>query len=430
MASSLTDRIKRAWNVFRSGEDDWWKGIGAASSIPRDRVRLNIRNERTIIAGIYTRIGIDVAAVKIHHVRKDINGRYTETIDSALDQRLNLAANSDQTGRAFIQDAAMSLFDEGCIAIVPVETSSNPARSGSYDILSLRVGRIVEWFPAHVRVDIYNEWTGEREQVILKKSEVAIVQNPLYSVMNEPNSTLQRLNAKLALLDKVDEQSGAQKLDLIIQLPYTIKSEARRAQAEKRRKEIEVQLAESKYGIAYADGTERITQLNRPVENNLLEQVKELTESLYNQLGLTKEVFDGTADDKAMLNYYNRTVEPVVAAICNAMEWKFLTKTARTQGQGIMYFNDPFRLVPVSDLAEIADKLTRNEILSSNEVRALMGYRPYDDPRADELRNKNLNESNSPDQYFEPAEEAPYDEELPYDEEVPYDQEPMDEPLF
>lgn len=421
MASSLTDRIKKAWNVFRNDEDVWWPSYGAASSIPRDRVRLSVRNERTIIAGIYNRIGIDVAAVKIHHVRKDINGRYTETIDSALEQRLNLSANCDQTGRALIQDVVMSLFDEGCVAIVPVETSSDPAQTGSYDILSLRVGRITEWFPAHVRVDIYNEWVGERQQVVLKKSDVAIVQNPLYSVMNEPNSTLQRLNTKLALLDKVDEQTGAQKLDLIIQLPYTIKSKARRAEAEKRRKEIEVQLAESKYGIAYADGTERVTQLNRPVENNLLEQVKSLTDDLYSQLGLTKEVFNGTADEKAMLNYYNRTIEPVVAAICNAMEWKFLTKTARTQGQGIMYFNDPFRLVPVSDLAEIADKLTRNEVLSSNEVRALMGYRPYDDPRADELRNKNLNETNSPDQDFEPAEEEGY-----YEEEPGYE----DEPLF
>lgn len=366
---------------------------------------MSVRNERTIIASIYNRISIDVAAVKIHHVRKDINGRYTETIDSSLEERLNLSANSDQTGRAFIQDVVMSLFDEGCVAIVPVETSSDPSRSGSYDILSLRVGRVVEWYPEHVNVDIYNEWSGERQQVILRKRDIAIVQNPLYSVMNESNSTLQRLNRKLSLIDKVDEQTGAQKLDLIIQLPYTIKSEARRAQAEKRRKEIEFQLAESQYGVAYTDGTERITQLNRPVENNLLDQVKDLTESLYSQLGLTKEVFDGTANEQTMLNYYNRTIEPVVAAICNAMEWKFLTKTARTQGQGIAYFNDPFRLVPVTDLAEIADKFTRNEILSSNEVRAIMGYRPYDDPRADELRNKNLNEANTPDYDFTPISE-------------------------
>lgn len=366
---------------------------------------MSVRNERTIIASIYNRISIDVAAVKIHHVRKDINGRYTETIDSSLEERLNLSANSDQTGRAFIQDVVMSLFDEGCVAIVPVETSSDPSRSGSYDILSLRVGRVVEWYPEHVNVDIYNEWSGERQQVILRKRDIAIVQNPLYSVMNESNSTLQRLNRKLSLIDKVDEQTGAQKLDLIIQLPYTIKSEARRAQAEKRRKEIEFQLAESQYGVAYTDGTERITQLNRPVENNLLDQVKDLTESLYSQLGLTKEVFDGTANEQTMLNYYNRTIEPVVAAICNAMEWKFLTKTARTQGQGIAYFNDPFRLVPVTDLAEIADKFTRNEILSSNEVRAIMGYRPYDDPRADELRNKNLNEANTPDYDFTPVSE-------------------------
>lgn len=405
MASSLTDRIRKAWTVFRTDEDVWSVRRGPGSSIPRDRIRLSVRNERTIIASIYNRISIDVAAVKIHHVRKDINGRYTETIDSSLEERLNLSANSDQTGRAFIQDVVMSLFDEGCVAIVPVETSSDPSRSGSYDILSLRVGRVVEWYPEHVNVDIYNEWSGERQQVILRKRDIAIVQNPLYSVMNESNSTLQRLNRKLSLIDKVDEQTGAQKLDLIIQLPYTIKSEARRAQAEKRRKEIEFQLAESQYGVAYTDGTERITQLNRPVENNLLDQVKDLTESLYSQLGLTKEVFDGTANEQTMLNYYNRTIEPVVAAICNAMEWKFLTKTARTQGQGIAYFNDPFRLVPVTDLAEIADKFTRNEILSSNEVRAIMGYRPYDDPRADELRNKNLNEANTPDYDFTPISE-------------------------
>lgn len=405
MASSLTDRIRKAWTVFRTDEDVWSVRRGPGSSIPRDRIRLSVRNERTIIASIYNRISIDVAAVKIHHVRKDINGRYTETIDSSLEERLNLSANSDQTGRAFIQDVVMSLFDEGCVAIVPVETSSDPSRSGSYDILSLRVGRVVEWYPEHVNVDIYNEWSGERQQVILRKRDIAIVQNPLYSVMNESNSTLQRLNRKLSLIDKVDEQTGAQKLDLIIQLPYTIKSEARRAQAEKRRKEIEFQLAESQYGVAYTDGTERITQLNRPVENNLLDQVKDLTESLYSQLGLTKEVFDGTANEQTMLNYYNRTIEPVVAAICNAMEWKFLTKTARTQGQGIAYFNDPFRLVPVTDLAEIADKFTRNEILSSNEVRAIMGYRPYDDPRADELRNKNLNEANTPDYDFTPVSE-------------------------
>jgi hypothetical protein len=356
-----------------------------------DRVRLTIGNERSIIASIYNRISIDVAAIAIRHVRLDQNGRYIETINSGLNEALTLQANIDQTSRAFIQDVMISMFDEGCVAIVPVDTTMNPKISNSWDIQTMRTGEIMEWFPNHVRVRVYNDKTGLKEELTLPKSMVGIIENPLYSVMNEPNSTLKRLISKLNLLDAIDQQNGSGKLDLIIQLPYLIRTPAMREKAETRRKDIETQLAGSKFGIAYTDGTEKVTQLNRPVENNLMAQIEYLTSMLYGQLGLTESIFDGTADEKTMINYHNRTVEPCLAAITGEMRRKFLTKTARTQNQDIVYFRNPFKLVPVSELADIADKFTRNEILSSNEMRAEIGYKPSADPKADELRNKNLN---------------------------------------
>jgi hypothetical protein len=340
-------------------------------------------------------LAIDISAISIQHVRLDQNERYVETINSGLNNALTLNANADQTARAFIQDVAMSMFDEGCVAIVPVDTTLDPNNSGSYDIQTLRTGKILEWFPAHVRVRLYDERTGQFKEITVPKKFTAIIENPLYAVMNEPNSTLRRLIEKLNLLDAIDQQSGSGKLDLIIQLPYVIKTPAREAQAQKRRKDIEDQLAGSKYGIAYTDGTEKVTQLNRPAENNLMGQITYLTSMLYSQLGMTESIFDGTADEKTMLNYYNRSVEPCLSAITDGMKWKFLTKTARTQYQSVKFFKDPFKLVPVNDLANIADKFTRNEILSSNEVRAVVGYKPANDPKADELRNKNIN---SPDQ--------------------------------
>lgn len=394
MANTIRERLQHAWNAFRSRDQANGSRnpeAGASYSYRPDRVRLALGNERSIIASVYTRIAIDVSSVSVQHVRLDQNGRFLKKEDSALNDCLSIEANVDQTGRALLQDAVMSMFDEGVVAIVPTDTSINPAISGSYDILSLRTGKIVEWFPSFVRVRVYNEKTGQREELLLPKSTVAIIENPLYAVMNEPNSTLKRLIYKLNLLDSLDEQASSGKLDLIIQLPYVIKSEARREQAEQRRKDIEVQLSGSKYGIAYTDGTERITQLNRPAENNLMTQIEYLTSMLYGQLGLTESIFDGTADEKTMLNYYNRTVEPILAAITDEIKRKFLTKTARTQLQSIMYFRDPFKLVPVSELANIADKFTRNEVLSSNEIRGIIGYKPSDDPKADELRNKNLN---------------------------------------
>lgn len=394
MQESFRSRLRHAWNAFFNKDPTYGYGYyenGAGQSRRPDRIHLGIANGKSIITPIYNRIAIDVASVAIQHVRLDENGRYLETIKSDLNNALTLRANRDQTGRALIQDAVMSLCDEGCIAIVPVDTSINPLVSGSYDIQTLRIGEIVDWFPSKVRIRIYNENTGRKEEVTLPKDIVAIVENPLYSVMNEPNSTLQRLIRKLNLLDSVDEQSGSGKLDLIIQLPYVIKTQAREDQAESRRKKIEEQLAGSKYGIAYTDGTEKVIQLNRPVENNLMTQVEFLTRMLYSQLGLTESVFDGTADEKTILNYHNRTIEPFLSAIVDQMKIKFLTKTARTQSQTIMFFKEPFKLVPVNDLADIADKFTRNEILSSNEVRAVIGFKPSSDPRADELRNKNIN---------------------------------------
>jgi predicted transcriptional regulator len=356
---------------------------------------MSFGNERSIITSVYNRIAMDVAAIPIEHVRLDENGRYAETISSGLNNTLSVNANADQTGRAFIQDVVLSMFDEGCVAIVPVETTGDPFLSSSYDIWSLRAAKIVEWFPAHVRVRVYNERTMTKENVILPKSQVAIVENPLYAVMNEPNSTLQRLIRKLNILDAIDEQSGSGKLDLIIQLPYAIKTEARKKQAEERRDNIEMQLSGTKYGIAYADATEHITQLNRPAENNLMAQITYLTSMLYSQLGITESVFDGTADEPTMINYFNRSVEPCLAAIVDASKWKFLTKTARSQGQSIMYFRDPFRLVPVTELADIADSFSRNTILTANEFRSVIGYKPSDDPNADKLENKNMPNSNA-----------------------------------
>lgn len=408
MAESFGNRLRRGWNAFTNADNSQlqFQDLGAAYSVRPDRTRLNFSNERTIIASIYTQVGIDVAAVNVRHVRLDDNQRFLEYIEDGLDACLTLSANIDQTGRAFRQDAVMTLCEEGCIAIVPVDTTINPSKSGSYDIRSLRVGLITQWYPKHVKVSIYNERAGRRDEVILPKHTVAIVENPLYSVMNEPNSTLKRLAHKLNLLDSVDEQTSAGKLDLIIQLPYVVKSEARRQQAETRRKDIEVQLQGSEYGIAYTDGTEKITQLNRPVTNNLLDQVTYLTKMLYSQLGITEEVFNGTADEKTMLNYYNRTIEPILSAITDSMRRSFLTATARAQRQSVEFFRDPFRLVPVSDMADIADKFTRNEILSSNEIRAVIGYRPVDEQGADELRNKNLNAAPAEDPYADAGQES------------------------
>ena len=372
----------------------YYQDSGMSYSYRPDRPRLTRGNERSIVTSVYNRIALDTSAISIRHVRLDENDRYLEDIKSKLNECLTIEANIDQTSRAFIQDVVMSMLDEGCVAIVPVDTTFDPKVTSSYDILTMRTGKILEWRPQHVKVRLYNDRTGVKEEVVVPKSTVAIIENPLYSVMNEPNSTMQRLIRKLNLLDVVDEQSSSGKLDLIIQLPYVIKTEARRLQAENRRKDIENQLAGSKYGIAYTDGTERITQLNRSVENNLMKQIEYLTNLLYSQLGITQSVMDGTADEKTMLNYTNRTIEPIVSAIVDEMKRKFLTKTARSQQQSIKFFSDPFKLVPVNDLAEIADKFTRNEIMTSNEIRQIVGMKPSDDPRADELKNANINQSN------------------------------------
>lgn len=392
----LTERLAHAWNAFTDNDRSRiYTDYGITYATRPDRVRMTPGNEKSIINSVCNRIAIDVAAVKLVHAQLDQNGRYLYPVDPGLNEVLSVSANIDQTGRAFIQDVVMSMLDEGVVAIVPVDTTINPKYSGAFQIDSLRTGKIVAWHPKHVRVRLYNDKVGRYEEVTLPKERVSIIENPLYSVMNETNSTLQRLKRKLNILDVIDEQSGSGKLDLIIQLPYDIKTESRRIQAETRRKDIEMQLSGSKYGIAYTAATEKITQLNRSVENNLMGQIEYLTSMLYGQLGITDEVIKGTADDKTMLNYYNRTVEPILAAIADEMKRKFLTKTARTQNKSIVYFRDPFKLVPVSDLAEIADKFTRNEILSSNEVRGLIGYKPSDDPNADELRNKNIIPSDS-----------------------------------
>lgn len=393
---SFGERLSHAWNAFRNNRDptfsDSWYGY--SSYIRPDRTRFHYGVERSIINSIYNRIANDCAAINIKHVRLDENGRFIDIIDDDLNKCFTLEANIDQTGRALILDAVLSMLDEGVIAIVPTDTSISPTVNDAFKIEKMRVGKIKQWFPEFVRVELYNEKRGVKEEVTLPKKMCAIIENPFYTVMNEPNSTLKRLMHKLNMLDAIDEQSSSGKLDLIIQLPYVIKSDARRQQAENRRKEIEMQLAGSKYGIAYTDGTEKITQLNRSVENNLMKQIEYLTTLLYSQLGLTDEIMKGTADEATMLNYQNRTIEPIMSALTNEMERKFLTKTARSQRQAIKFFMDPFRLVPVNQLAEIADKFTRNEILSSNEIRGLVGFKPVDDPRADELRNKNLSQSN------------------------------------
>lgn len=393
MAVPMTERLMHAWNAFKNRdptESYAPQDIGYASSRRQDRPRLHVTNERSIIISVYNRMAIDAAAIMIQHVKVDQNGRFLESMDSGLNYCLTTEANIDQTAQAFIMDVVMSMFDEGVVAVVPVDTTIDPRISGGYDIQTLRTGKVVGWYPRHVRVKLYNDQTGGQEERTFPKSMVAIIENPLYPVMNEPNSTLKRLIKKLSILDAIDEQSGAGKLDLIIQLPYIIKSDARREQAEKRRKDIEVQLAGSKYGIAYTDGTERVTQLNRPAENNLMKQIEYLTNMLYSQLGLTEDVFTGKADEKTMLNYNNRTVIPIVSAIVNEFKRKFLTKTARTQRQTIMYFKDAFSLITANDMANVADKFTRNEILSSNEVRSIIGMRPSTDPEADKLKNKNI----------------------------------------
>ena len=391
---ALTNRLQHAWNAFLNRDPTYWRAsYGPASYYRPDKIRPTMGNERSMVSSVYNRIALDVAYIDIFHARLDDDGRYIEQISSGLNECLKLSANVDQTGKAFIQDIVMSMMDEGVVAIVPVDTTINPEKSGSFDILSMRTGKIKEWYPEHVTVELYNEKTGMKEDLLLPKNTIGIIENPLYAVMNEPNSTLQRLIRKLNLLDVIDEQSGSGKLDLIIQLPYVIKTPARKQQAEERRRDIEMQLAGSKYGIAYTDGTEKITQLNRPVENNLMKQIEYLTNMLYSQLGLTQEILNGSADEKTMLNYYNRTIEPIVSSIVDEMKRKFLTKTARTQGQSIVYFRNPFKLVPVAELAEISDKLTRNEIASSNEIRQIIGWKPSDEPGADELRNKNLNQS-------------------------------------
>lgn len=389
MALSFGSRIKSAWNAFLSKET-YQNNYGGGSYYRPDRPRLTRGNERSIVTPVYNRISLDVAALKYAHVRLDDNDRYAEDIDSRLNECLTLQANIDQTSRAFIQDIALSMMDEGIVAVVPYLTTENPFLTSSYDILAMRTAKIVEWYPKHVRVRMYNDQNGEKEEMTLPKELVAIIENPFYAVMNEPNSTVQRLLRKLTLLDVVDEQTNSNKLNMIIQLPYVIKTDARRQQAEKRRQDIEDQLENSKYGIAYTDGTEKITQLNRSLENNLLSQIEYLTKLMFSQIGVTQEILDGTADEKALLNYNNRIVEPIAAAIVNAMKITFLTRTARSQKQTIMYFNDPFRLVPVTEVAEMADKFTRNEIMTSNEFRQVVGLKPSTDPSADELRNKNL----------------------------------------
>lgn len=387
----LKNRLQHAWNAFANKDPTYSSGYGGYLYRP-DRPRFSRGNERSIVTAVLNKISMDCAAINVEHVRLDDNNRFVEVLNTGLNKCLTLEANLDQTGRVFIQDAVMSLMDEGCIVIVPVETTLNPNISGGFDITNMRVGKVLEWYPDRVGIRVYNEKNGQKQDIIMPKNAVSIVENPLYAVMNEPNSTMQRLIRKLNILDAIDEQSGSGKLDLIIQLPYLVRSQQRKQQAEERRKAIEDQLFNSKYGVAYTDGTEHVTQLNRSVENNLMSQIEYLTSMLYSQLGITQSVMDGTADDKTMLNYYNRTIEPILSAIVDEMKRKFLTKTARSQKQSIVFFRDPFRLVPVADLAEIADKMTRNEIMSSNEIRQIVGMKPSDDPKADELRNKNLSE--------------------------------------
>lgn len=393
---TLTERLKHSWNAFL-GRDPTpaYQDVGTGYSYRPDSPRKIIGHDKSVITAIYNRIAVDCAAINLNHVRVDRehNDRFIEVVNSGLNECLNLEANIDQTGKALKRDIVMSMFDEGCVAVVPVETTLNPNVTGSYDVNSMRTAKIIQWYPQHVKVRVYNEWEGKQQEIILPKRNVAIIENPFYSVMNEPNSTLQRLIHKLSLLDYVDEQSGSGKLNLIVQLPYVIKTKQRQEQAEQRRKDIEAQLLGSKFGIAYTDGTERIMQLNRPIENNIWQEVKDLTAMLYNQLGITEDILNGTANEQTMINYYSNTIDPILSAIADELQRKFLTKTARTQGQAIRYFRDPFKLVPVAQLAELSDKLTRNEIASPNEFRAIMGWKPSEDPQADELRNRNINQS-------------------------------------
>lgn len=402
--ADFRSRLKNVWNAFLgrdptkvfTGYNPYPYGYGMLGGTydRPDRTTLSRGNEKTIITAIYNRIAIDVASIAIRHVKTDENDKYIETVDSDLNNCLKVETNIDQTPRRFVQDLVLTMFDEGCVAVVPTLTDTDPSDTDSYKIYAMRVGKIVQWFPHAVKVDLYNEDTGKHEQIVVNKSDTAIIENPFYAVMNDDNSVLRRLIRKLNLLDAVDEQSSAGKLDLIIQLPYTIRNETRKKQAEERRKNIEEQLAGSKYGIAYADATEHITQLNRPVENNLMNQIQYLTEILYSQLGFSQEILNGTANEQTMLNYYNTTIEPIVSSITDEFTRKFLSKTARTQHHSIMFFRDSFRLVPVNNIAEIADKFTRNEILSSNEIRGIIGFMPSKDPKADQLINSNLNQNN------------------------------------
>ena len=394
MDYSISTRFKNAWNAFRNKDPSSFNN-GMGFSVRPDRARLTRGNEKSITTPIYNRIALDVSSINIQHVRLDDNGRYREIIDSKLNSCLTLEANIDQTNRAFIQDVVISMFDEGAVAVVPVDTTIDPKITDSYDIITMRTGKILEWFPEKVKVRVYNDRTGLKEDLIILKKNVAIIENPLYAVINEPNSAMQRLIRKLNLLDVIDEKSASNKLDLIFQLPYTVRTETKRSQAEKRRGDLEQQLAESKYGIGYIDSTERVIQLNRPVENNLMSQIEYLTSMLYSQLGINQGVLEGTADSKAMSNYYDRTIEPIVSAIVDEMKRKFISKTARPQGQSIMYFRDPFKLVPILDLAEMVDKFTRNEVMTSNEFRQVIGMKPSNDPNADKLLNKNLKQTNS-----------------------------------
>lgn len=397
---TIGSRFKKAWNAFLNRDPTRYYSPtdGSGYTYRPDRPKFTRGNERTTVTSVYNRIALDVAAIDFKHCRLDDNNRYKEDIDSGINNCLTLEANIDQSSRAFIQDIVLSMLDEGVVAVVPVDTTMDPSKTDSYDILTMRTGKILEWRPTHVKVRLYNDRTGDKEELWLPKKSVAIIENPLYAVINEPNSTMQRLVRKLSLLDVIDEQSGAGKLDVIIQLPYAIKTEARRQQAEQRRKDIEMQLSGSKYGIAYTDGTEKITQLNRSLDNNLMKQIEYLTNMLYSQLGITQTILDGTADEKTMLNYYNRSIAPIVFAIADEMKRKFLTKTARTQKQTIMTFRDPFKLVPVNDIAEIADKFTRNEIMTSNEIRQIIGMKPANDPKADMLVNSNISQSKNMEQ--------------------------------
>lgn len=402
------DRIKHSWNAFMNKDPTYnYQNIGTSYSYRPDRTRLTRGNERSIVNSIYTRIALDVASIGVKHCRLDENGRFESVIDSNLNNCLTVEANIDQTSRAFLQDIVMSMLDEGSVAIVPVDTTLDPRVTSSYDILSMRTGKIIDWYPSHVRVRLYNDKTGRREEVLLQKKSVAIIENPFYSIMNEPNSTNQRLIRKLNLLDSIDEQSGSGKLDMIVQLPYSVKSPIQEERAENRRQSLERQLSGSKYGIAYIDSTEKITQLNRPIENQLMKQIEYLTSMLHGQLGITQAILDGTADEQTQLNYITHTVEPIISAIVDEMNRKFLTKTARTQNQTIAFFRDPFKLVPVNNIAEIADKFTRNEIMTSNEIRQVIGMKPSDDPKADQLVNSNIRK---------PQQEELYEDEYDYEE--------------